>query len=336
MGGSTGGQNQSGMNQYGLDLPQLNYSNLRDRLDQGQLFGGGKVPQYKQTSPYQFNSGNYQTGSFNTGSPYQFNQPKYSAFQFKTPSLQNAPQEAYSNVLNRGLDDIQMQQKMFGAQAARGTAARGYGANSGYLKGQQSDIARNAMREGAGLSANLGLEQARSQMDIDKTMGAWGMQNQASQAGENKFAPQLAQWMQQMQAGENLSRSGLGLEGQKATEASKQFGANLGQQYQQLQAGENLAQGQLGLQAQTQLSDLLLRQMGGLGSLSQAETQQMMAPYQMLSQLYGANLGTPFQVSQSGKGDPFSALLGLGSSAASGFRSPTSSAANSVAAGLNF
>lgn len=269
--------------QYGLNIPQIDYGAMQNRIASGQLYGGGRVPQYRPQTPY----------------------------NFTTPDISKIPHEAYQNVLNRGVDDIQMQQQMFGAQAARNMGGRGYSQGSGYLGGQQADIARQALMQGAQMTSNLGLEEARSQLDVDKLMGQWGMDTQARQAAEGQFVAGLQQWLQSQQAAEALARSGLSLQAQQAFEASRQFGAGLTQAQQQAQAAERLARSGLDLQAQTQLSDLLLRQAGGMATLGQQSSQQAMLPYTMLAQLYGQNLGVPFQVTQ-GKGSPLSALLNAG------------------------
>jgi hypothetical protein len=224
----------------------------------GTLANGQKIPQYQ------------------AGSAYNFKTPG-SQYNFTTPNVSNVPQQAYGNVLNRGLEGIQQDQQMFGGQSRDTMAARGLG-RSGFQTGAQTSLGREAMQQASGLRSNLGLQQAQSEL-----------QNAQFGAGQDLTR-------QGMQAGENLSRSGQDLTRQG------------------MQAGENNTRAAQSLQAQLGLSGLQQNQLGTYGSLINAQNQQQLQPYQMLAGLYGPALGQSVQTG--GKGDPFSALLQAGATGA--------------------
>ena len=250
--------NTSGYGQFGIQTPSLNYGKLADSVTQGKTLSGQNI------------------NTFQMPGNFQFQKPNHQAFQYNTPQIQNVPQQAYTNAMNRGIEGIQQDQARFGAQAQAGMSARGLG-QGGMANAQQNALARNAANQAAGLRSQYGLQQAQSQVDVAKHMAPIDLQRQQLQAGENQYLSGLDQWLQQSQAAQNMQH------------------------------------GQLGLQGQQALNQMNLQNIGALGSLQSGATQEAMMPYTMASQLYGANLGAPVS-GGGGKGDPLSAMLNVGGS----------------------
>jgi hypothetical protein len=89
-------------------------------------------------------------------------------------------------------------------------------------------------------------------------------------------------------------------------------------QRQGMQAGENMGRTQQSLAANQAFNQIQQNQIGTMGTLHSQIDQAGMRPYQMIDNLYKTNLGAPMMSSgQSGKGDPFSSLFGMGASIAS-------------------
>ena len=190
-------------------------------------------------------------------------------------------------------------------QANRAMGARGMG-RSGLLAGQQAGTARAASGQIADLARQGAFQQAQDQMDIDKMAAQLGLQTQQSQAQENLARSGMGFQTQQAQAAENLARSGMGL------------------QTQQLQSAENARRAMESLQAQQALSGLQGQQLGMLSGLQQTGTQQEMAPFNMMKDLFGMYTGIGFQPAQgAGQGkNPFADVMQAGGVAASAFCLP--------------
>ncbi len=333
MGGGKGGAksatykgNYSGLSPSQLtgmapNVPQLDTRGMLSNLRKGTLATGQKIPTYQPGSTYNFKT----PGSTFAYKAPAYNPTQYQNFQYSTPNISNIPNAAYQNVLNRGLEGIQQDQSMYGAQATREMGGRGLG-RSGLATGAQATLARQAMQNAANMRSQYGLEQAKSQLDVDKLLAQMGMETQARQAGEGQFGAQfgegqkqygagLSQWLQSQQAAENLARSGMDL------------------QRQGMQSDENRARALQSLQAQLGLSGLQQQQIGTYGTVMNNAADQALRPWQMLASLYNPALGQ--MLSSGGKGDPFSALLGAGSQIGGAFGGaiggPAGSAAGSIA-----
>lgn len=316
----------SSLAQYAPPVPQVDYSGAVNYLKNGTTLSGQNVNQYQAPAAFTYQ---------NTYKPYSFTAPQYQTspyqqYQYSLPNISNIPQQAYGNVLSQGLGSIQQQMQQLQAQANSGVAARGFGGQSGVLDAANTSLGREALQQGSDLSANLGLAKAQAELQNAQFMNQQSLAMQQAQAGEGQFGANynaaqqqflagLQQWMQQNQA------------------ASNQFGAQNSLATQQAQDQSNLNRATLGLNAQNVLGQQQLQQIGAYGTLANQATQQAMQPYQMLSQLYGQNIGIPmYGGGGSGKGDPFSALLGAGGSiAGSMFGGPAGGmAGNAIGSGV--
>lgn len=109
----------------------------------------------------------------------------------------------------------------------------------------------------------------------------------------------------------STTRRDFGLQQAKDQLDVDKFSAGQDLQRQGMQAGENLSQAQQSLAAQQALSGIQQNQIGTMGTLYNQMDAQNNKPWEMLSQLYNTNIGTPISSGgQGGKGDPFSAMLG--------------------------
>lgn len=236
----------------GLNIPKFNTGQMSQAITSGTMLNGQKIPTY------------------NPGSNYNF----------KAMDISGAPEKAYSYATDRGLEGIQKAQKMFGAQANNQMQSRGLG-NSGFARGQQMTLARNAQEQASNMYRDIYSQRAREQVELDK------------------------------------------------------YRAGLDAHMQNAQADENFRRTQQSLAAQQALQGMQLQQIGALGSLHNQEVQDAMRPWQMITQLYGQNLGAPFSPGEGGKGDPFSALLNAGGMAAGAyFGGPVGAQAGSRAADM--
>ncbi len=268
---------------------QGDWSGMTSNLNKGTLATGQKIPTYQAGSNYQFKT---------PGTSYSFSNPGYSPYQYYTPNVSKIPQQTYSNVLNRGLEGIQQDQKMFGDQTRDAMVSRGLG-RSGFNNAAQSRLGRESLQQASNLRSNIGMQQAMSELDLGKFMAGQDLQRQGMQAGEGQFGAGLGQWLQNSQAAENLARSEMDL------------------QRQGMQAGENLSRANQSLQAQLGLSDLQRQQFGTYGTLLNAANEQALQPYQLLAGLYSPALSQ--EMVTGGKGDPFSALLSSGGDVAGSY-----------------
>lgn len=329
--GGSGGQRGSGdkssndsrsaanqLASFGANAPSVNYSGMANQLASGRMLNGQAIPQWQPGQAFQYQ---------NSGQNFQFQQPnyrpqqlqpaqQYREYQFRTPNLNPVNTQAYQQALNSTNDNIQQQARTQSDQVNKSFGARGLG-RSGLNLAAQGAVAREALNQSAQAASNIGLEQARSSVDLGKTMASNDLQKQQAQAsqrqygaglneqqrqfgatfgeGQRQYGAGLQQWRQQQQASENLQRSNLGL------------------QTQQAQADENMRRSQLGLQGQQTLQGLQLQQIGAMGTLQNQAAQEAMRPYQMLSSLYGQNIGIPVPSGGGGgKGDPLSAFLNAG------------------------
>lgn len=265
------GLDKDQVSSMGLDVPKVDYEGMANMIKSGKTASGQVIPQWTGPSNYQFQNQSYQPLST-------------SSYQYSTPSLSGVPQQAYDSAMQRDLTGQQKDLKRMGAQAGASLyGSRGFGPSSGFGRTQQSSIVRQGMSNAANTRANYGLQGAQAGYDAAKTQGAWDLQRQG------------------MQGSENLNRDQLG-------ESSRQFGANLNKSYQQSQADENARSSALGLQGQQGLTSMATNQIGALGTIQDQAANAAMRPYQMLSSLYGQNIGIPISPTQ-GKGSPFSALM---------------------------
>jgi len=306
------------------NIPSIDYNKMQSYITQGKLPTGQTIPRYTAPTPFTFTTPSYTATTPTVGKPFQFTAPTYQPtaykeFEFTTPQIQNVPAQAYGGVLQSGQEQIQQATQSAANQLSKQFASRGLG-RSGLLAGAATTLGRSAQEQAASLARDIGLQQALSELDVAKTMGAWEMARQQAQAAQRQFGATfgedqaryqagLQQWQQMQQAAENLARQGYALEAARIGEQARQFKAGLEQWRQERQAQQGINEGQLGLQAQEALTNIGLRQLGALGSLQEQAAAQAMRPYTMLSQLYGMNIGIPVPAS-GGKGDPFSAMLG--------------------------
>ena len=306
------------LSSFGANAPSVNYNGMANQLAAGRMLNGQIIPQWQPSPAFQYQ---------NNGQTFQYRQPQYRPqqlqpaqqyreYQFRTPNLNPVNTQAYQTALNQTNDSIQNQARMQMDQTNKSFGARGLG-RSGLNMAAQGAIGREAVNQSAQAASNIGLEQARSSVDLGKTMASNDLQRQQAQAGQRQYGSGLneqqrqfgatfgegqrqygaglQQWQQQQQAAENLNRSNLSL------------------QTQQAQADENMRRSQLGLQGQQTLQGLQLQQIGAMGTLQNQAAQEAMRPYQMLSGLYGQNIGIPVPSSGGGgKGDPLSAFLNAG------------------------
>lgn len=150
---------KGGVAQMGMKLPRSPAQEGMDAIRGGRTMTGQQIPQYQST---------YDAGK---------------AFQFKTPDIRPLATEAYEGALGKSLEGIQKAQEMAGAQAGRQMSGRGLG-RGGLAAGQQNTLARQAMQQGADVARDLALEQARTNVDIDRFLAQQDLARQQLQAGE--------------------------------------------------------------------------------------------------------------------------------------------------------
>lgn len=170
-------------------------------------------------------------------------------------------------------------------------------AYQGALDVGQENIMRGAQRAGAQAS---------------RAMGARGMGRSGLLGGaQTDIARQSGQQMADLTRQSSFQQAQDQMRMQQAAAQMGLRGEEMGLQTQGMQAGENARRAMESLQAQQALTGLQGQQIGMLSGLQQAGTQQAMAPFNMLSGLYGQNTGIPFQPS-SGAGEgknPFGSIM---------------------------
>jgi len=208
-------------------------------------------------------------------------------------TLRAAPQRAYQGALDVAQENVTRGAQGAYEQAARAMGSRGMG-RGGMASAQNMGIARNVAGQLSDLSRQSAFQQAQDQMQMNQAAAQTGLQAQDLRA-----------------------RYGL---------QEQDLRARTGFQTQQAQAAENLARAQQSLQAQQALSGIQSQQMGLMSNLQRQGTQQAMAPYQMLMDIYRTNLSPAFKPGEDSGGsskNPFEAIAGAAGKAASFFCLPT-------------
>ena len=289
-----GAQSTGNPKENGYSTPEAMYSDMANKILNGKTVTGGTIPQYQAPKDFTFTQPNYNPTAYQ-------GQGAYNQYQFTTPNISNIPQQAFGTAQNAANANINQQAQQGQQQATKAMASRGMGMG-GVAQGGMTSLERGAQEQSAQVAAQMGLQQAQSQVGVAQTQGQWDQQRQQSQAAEQQYG--YGQAAQQGQFGATLG------------EQQQQYGAGLNQWTQQSQAAQNLAQGQQSLSANQILNGINTQNIGALGTLQNQQSQSAMAPYQMLSQLYGQNIGINNPQTGGGKGDPFSSMLGAAGAAA--------------------